>query len=641
MTGLESDAPPPRETRPPRPATLRQAVRVQLRGTGPKLALGWLLLVVLVSALATFVEPQNPLAQHLIDAYQGPSTAHWLGTDEYGRDLLSRLIGGGGYLLAVSLLPVAISFGLGVPAGLFAGYVGGRWDAAASFYVNVLFSVPAMVVILATAAVTNQSLPAMCLVFGILGTSGILRISRASTLSVRDLLYVDAARVARLPRRRILARHILPNAAGPLLVQAFLVYSGTVLFLSSLAFLQLGFDPDKPNWGEMAYDASEHLQNDPWLMVPIGTVLVLTVYSVTFLGNRLLRALPSAQRVSLLTAFAPLDVSASPAESPGPQDALLQVSGLTVTFPSPDGEIATVDDVGFSVLRGAVLGLVGESGSGKSTIGRALLGLVEPAAGTLRLDGHDLIADRAAAAHLLQAVFQDPYSSLNPARTVGATLTEPLEIHRRLAADQAAEDISGLLALVALPADTARRYPHAFSGGQRQRIGVARALSVEPRLVICDEATSALDLVTQARVIDLLGRLQRERGLSYLFIAHNLPLVARFAHRVVVLYRGRVMEQGPASAVCSEPLHPYSRALIAATPVRDPVEQRRRREKRAAEPVALTPVRPVPDVGCPFAPRCPKAFEPCWSHRPADTVVGDRTLACHLYHPSSTERNEP
>jgi peptide/nickel transport system permease protein len=574
MTGLESDAPPPRETRPPRPATLRQAVRVQLRGTGPKLALGWLLLVVLVSALATFVEPQNPLAQHLIDAYQGPSTAHWLGTDEYGRDLLSRLIGGGGYLLAVSLLPVAISFGLGVPAGLFAGYVGGRWDAASSFYVNVLFSVPAMVVILATAAVTNQSLPAMCLVFGILGTSGILRISRASTLSVRDLLYVDAARVARLPRRRILARHILPNAAGPLLVQAFLVYSGTVLFLSSLAFLQLGFDPDKPNWGEMAYDASEHLQNDPWLMVPIGTVLVLTVYSVTFLGNRLLRALPSAQRVSLLTAFAPLDVSASPAESPGPQDALLQVSGLTVTFPSPDGEIATVDDVGFSVLRGAVLGLVGESGSGKTLTALSILGLV-PApgrigAGSVWFDGVDLLrlTERefsAVRGRDVALIAQDPMLALDPCQTVSSQLAEVLRIHGRARRTEARAKASRLLDDVGIadPERVLRSYPHQLSGGMAQRVCIALALAGEPRLLIADEPTTALDVTVQAEILDLLRELCETGGLTLLLVTHDLGVVADMCTHVAVMRGGRVVEQGTVNDVLLAPTHEYTRELLA------------------------------------------------------------------------------
>lgn len=323
---------------------------------------------------------------------------------------------------------------------------------------------------------------------------------------------------------------------------------------------------------------------------------------------------------------------------------LLQVEHLRMRFRNPHDRRSTVhavDDVSFSVQPGEIVGVVGESGSGKSTIGRCVLGLEQPSGGGIRFDGIDLGAhsarrNRRDVAKRLQVVFQDPYSSLNPFRTIGQSLTEPLQAVRRMptaAADVLARD---MLEAVGLPRAAADRYPNQFSGGQRQRIGIARALIMEPKLVICDEAVSALDLSTQAQVLNLLAKLAVERDLAYIFIAHDLEVVRYIAHRTIVLYRGRVMEQGPAGDVHERPLHPYTAALNAAAPTTDPVAQRRRREARAAVAPAAPAAGPATGhAGCPFAARCAFAQEVCRTERPADTVVGDRTVACHLYDRSS------
>ncbi|MEV6345545.1 oligopeptide/dipeptide ABC transporter ATP-binding protein [Actinoplanes sp. NPDC051851] len=315
---------------------------------------------------------------------------------------------------------------------------------------------------------------------------------------------------------------------------------------------------------------------------------------------------------------------------------LLAVDDLHVRF---RGGVRAVDGVSFTVGPGETVGLVGESGSGKSTIGRVALGLQAPTSGTVTVDGTDVTtrdsAKKRGLARLRQVVFQDPYSSLNPSRQVGRTLTEPLEVQRKLDPTAALAEVNRLLGSVGLPKDAALRYPHSFSGGQRQRIALARSLSTEPRLIICDEAVSALDLVTRAQVLNLLGDLQRERELSLLFIAHDLPIVAHLSHRVVVLYRGRIMEQGPAAEIHDSPAHPYTKALMAAVPVPDPAEQRRRRAARvAAGTVSTATAEPAPVEGCPFAPRCPSATDVCWSTRPADVAVGNRLVACHLFAPN-------
>jgi peptide/nickel transport system ATP-binding protein len=323
--------------------------------------------------------------------------------------------------------------------------------------------------------------------------------------------------------------------------------------------------------------------------------------------------------------------------------AFLDIQGLVVEFPQPGWRtppLRAVDGVDLAVNEGETVGLVGESGSGKSTIGRAVLGLVKPAAGTIRFDGKDITDlphdERRKLATDLQVVFQDPYSSLNPALTIGKILTEPLEVQRRLSGREAAETVKYLLERVKLPTDAASRYPNRFSGGQRQRIAIARALAISPRLVVCDEPVSALDLSTQAQVLNLLRSLQQEMGLAYLFVAHDLAVVRHFSRRIVVLYRGRVMEQGPAEDVYERPLHPYTRALLAAAPVPNPKLQRERRLSRSATAATTTAAaKPPPVEGCPFAPRCPFAADICWSKRPADDRVNGSVVACHMYDAAS------
>ncbi|MBN1629760.1 MAG: ABC transporter ATP-binding protein [Thermoleophilia bacterium] len=329
---------------------------------------------------------------------------------------------------------------------------------------------------------------------------------------------------------------------------------------------------------------------------------------------------------------------------------LLEVEELCVEFRARGWHrvpVRAVDGVSFSVSAHETVALVGESGSGKSTIGRAILGLVRPNGGSILLDGRDVTnipaEDRGAQATELQVVFQDPFGSLNPARTIGRTLTEPLEVRGHLEATVARGEVTRLLNSVGLPADAARCYPYVFSGGQRQRIAIARALAASPRLVICDEATSALDVITRRQILELLITLSRERGIAFLFIAHDIPVVRAIAERVVVLYRGRVMEQGPTAAVVDAPLHPYTKALIAAAPVADPRAQRERVCRRAETfSTTCAAAAPPPTEGCPFAPRCPRDAEVCWAVRPADVTSDGRTVACHLCdhrsgHPEATK----
>jgi peptide/nickel transport system ATP-binding protein len=264
---------------------------------------------------------------------------------------------------------------------------------------------------------------------------------------------------------------------------------------------------------------------------------------------------------------------------------LLEVWDLTVHYGQGRRRTVAVEGVHLDVDAGETVALVGESGSGKSTVGNAVLGLVPVASGRITFAGEDITAAtprrRRALTREIQAVFQDPYGSLNPMRTIRQTLVEPLIAHGRVDPASARTQVAATLHSVGLGPDAADRYPAEFSGGQRQRIAIARALMARPKLIVCDEPTSALDLSVQAQVLNLLGQLRRDRGLSYLFITHDLAIIPHVAHRVVVLQRGQVVESGPVGRVCDDPEHHYTRTLLAAAPVPDPVAQRARREAYA------------------------------------------------------------
>ncbi|MGW4164725.1 ABC transporter ATP-binding protein [Streptomyces sp. NPDC004788] len=324
----------------------------------------------------------------------------------------------------------------------------------------------------------------------------------------------------------------------------------------------------------------------------------------------------------------------SPTSTPKTEP-LLSVRELTTTFPGRRraAPVRAVDGVSFDIAAGETLGLVGESGCGKSTTGRTIVRLLEPSAGSVVYDGRDI-------AHLsqrelkplrkdLQMVFQDPHSSLNPRQTVARIISDPLMVHGTPAAAARAR-AAELMELVGLIPEHLDRYPHEFSGGQAQRIGIARALATGPRLVIADEPVSALDVSVQAQIVNLMERLQRELGLAYLFIAHDLSVVKRVCDRVAVMYLGRIVEIGDKERVYDAPAHPYTRALLSAVPLPDPVAERtRERITLLGDP----PSPAAPPPGCTFHPRCPKAQAICRSEAPLLRIGAPgeaREVACHF-----------
>lgn len=316
---------------------------------------------------------------------------------------------------------------------------------------------------------------------------------------------------------------------------------------------------------------------------------------------------------------------------------ILKIQDLVTHFPIRQGALGrvrgtvrAVDGVSFEVERGEIFGLVGESGCGKSTLGRSILRLIEPTSGSVRFDGQELVGMPQAQLRKLrrrmQLIFQDPYASLNPRMKVGEIVGEGLAIHRLASGDERDRRVAALLEKMGLGPEAMDRYPHEFSGGQRQRIGIARALAVGPELVIADEPISSLDVSIQAQIVNLIVDLQRELGLTYLFIAHDLKIIEYISTRVAVMYLGKIVELADAAELYRAPKHPYTQALLSAIPVPDPTQKRERIILAGDVP---SPAHPPP--GCPFHPRCRYAFDRCRTEVPPLYKLGGGHLAsCFL-----------
>ena len=320
------------------------------------------------------------------------------------------------------------------------------------------------------------------------------------------------------------------------------------------------------------------------------------------------------------------------------REALVSIDHLKTYFRVGKGlekrhVIKAVDDISFDIYKGETFGLVGESGSGKSTLGRTIVKIHEPTAGKILVHGKDIAnlsgAELKKFRKSTQLIFQDPYASLNPRMTVGEIIREPLVIHRVYPTRKEQDEIvAELLQIVGLKSDHIRRYPHEFSGGQRQRIAIARTLALNPEFIVCDEPISALDVSIQAQIINLLKWIQKESGISYLFIAHDLNMVKRISDRIGVMYLGRLVEIGDSRDLYENPMHPYTQGLVSAVPVPDPVASK---SKARVTLGGELPSPLDPPSGCPFRTRCPYAMRHCAEEMPTLKDVGGRLVACHQF----------
>jgi peptide/nickel transport system permease protein len=580
----------------------------------------------LTALLVPWLPLPSPLSMDVAHRLAAPSAMHWLGQDEYGRDVLTRLLWGARASLAVAVASTVAACVAGTLLGVAGGLFGTLAELLAVRSMDIVLCFPPLLLALLVVTLLGPGVLTLIPVLALVFLPGFVRVAYAGVLSVRAQDYVEAVRVLGAGTPRIVLRTVLPNIAGPLLVQVSLAAASAVVLESGLSFLGLGVVPPAASWGLMIASARTTMAQAPWLLLWPCAALTLTILVLNAVCDSLRDIIDPhrepARRRGVLAALAPGLV---PARGP-----VLDVQGLTVTIDTPAGPISPARDVWLRVQPGETLAIVGESGSGKSMLGLAAMGLLPPAArasgGAIWVDETDVLRAPEAALRRLRGgrmamVFQDPLSSLNPVHRIGRQIAEALQAHRRLSSSATAQRVVALLRHVGIP-DPARRaqaFPFELSGGMRQRAMIAMAIANDPALLIADEPTTALDVTIQAQVLDLLAALKRESAMGLVFISHSLPVVAEIADRVAVMYAGEIVEQGDAAVVLAEPRHPYTAALLASAPHEDG-------SLPDAVPGSVPSLHDLPP-GCVFAPRCLHRTTECEAAHPAIAPAGPGRLS--------------
>ncbi|MET7852221.1 dipeptide/oligopeptide/nickel ABC transporter permease/ATP-binding protein [Streptomyces avermitilis] len=567
----------------PETAAIPKRDRLLRRTLRDPLAVGCLVvlaLVILASLAAPLLTDHAPDHSVLADTLAPMSGAHPLGGDGVGRDVLSRLLYGGRTSLLGGTLAALVAFLVGGPLGLVSGFYRGWFDAVAGWIINVIMAVPAIIVMLVVMAAVSQDLNVAMVVLGVIMAPMVFRLIRASVVSVREELYVDAARVSGLGDPRIMRRHILPVVVAPSVIQATQLFAVAIGIQAGLSFLGLG-KSSQASWGAMLNDGFTNVYTTPTLLVWPGLAMGVTILAASLLGNAVRDALGTTEtRVVRRRRPAPGKTAAGV-----PSDRLLTVEGLRISYPKPGGsggsggsggDKIVVDGVDLTVERGEVLGLVGESGSGKSQTAFAVLGLLpneaEVTVDQMAFAGKELLGVSQAALNALRGrgigyVPQEPMSNLDPCFRIGSQLVEPMRKHLGISRGEARTRALELLARVGIP-DPERvftSYPHQVSGGMAQRVLIAGAVSCDPQLLIADEPTTALDVTVQAEVLDLMRSLQQEREMGMILVTHDFGVVADICDRVAVMQTGRIVETAPIERIFASPEHAYTRMLLDST----------------------------------------------------------------------------
>ena len=594
-----------------------------------------LLLLIVLAIFAPLIAPYSPNANDLSASYQLPSGTHLLGTDELGRDLLSRLMYGGRISLTGVAEALAVYLVLGLIFGIIAGYLGGVIEAIVVWIADLSFALPQIIVILAVLAVFSNNTAAAMLALGLLGAPGLAVFVRGATKSVRQELYISAARVSGLRTAQILFRHVLPRIAGPIIVQVTLFAGIGLLFQTGMDFLGLGTQPPTASWGAMVAEGSTYLGQDIWMVMPAGLVIVIVIVSFALLGDAIQDRRSDSQSGASrsLTQSHPVAADSPAVEATSivsSSTSVLEVRHLSAS--TLVGAIPIVQDVSFSLEPGQCLGIVGESGCGKTMTALAVIGLlpegVVSTGGEVRFRGRDLLDPSGTGYRNVRGsgigmISQEPIASLDPSFTVGSHIAEVVRRHSGVSRGASRERTIDLLRQVRLPDPeaVARKYPHELSGGMAQRVLIAAALAGEPDILIADEPTTALDVTVQAEILQLLRELRAETGVAMILVSHDWGVIADSCDAAIVMYAGQVVEEAPIEAVFAAPRHPYSYALMESNP----------HLALPGEPLPSLPGS-VPNIGswpmgCHFADRCPFATAACSAQPIPLSIVGEDHIA--------------
>lgn len=640
------------------PSPLVLMLRELWRDKPATIGLGVMFIIVAVSLLAPFIAPYDPAAQSVMARLKPPvwhsngTWSHILGTDNLGRDVLSRVIWGGRVTLFIGVATCALAAMIGITIGLWAGFLGGRVDSILMRIVDIQISFPGIMLILLVVSVVGPGVTTMIVVLSITNWMVYARLVRGTVLATRQTAYVDAAEVIGCKPGRIVTWHILPNLIAPLLTLCILEFTNIVLAEAAVSFLGFGVQPPATSWGLDVASGRDYLLIAWWLVTMPGLAIVLMVLSMNFFASWLRVTVDPEERekrhaYDLMKKMrrkkeeGPIAASVSPVVADGEENTLV-IDDLHIDFDTRGGLVKALRGVSFTIAPGETLGLVGESGSGKSITANAIMGLVDAPGriigGDVRWNGQSLVAagmskgtpaaakvdHRAVWGRDIAMIFQNPMTSLNPLMNVGDHLVEVMSLHLGLDRAQALKRAEELLAAVGISSPRRRlsQYPYELSGGMRQRVMIALAISCNPKLLIADEPTTALDVTIQAQILELLAELQKSMGLSILLITHDMGIVAGLCHRVAVMYSGRIVETGDVDTIFEAPQHPYTQGLMRSTPSLDAC-QARLIAIEGAPPSLMTQI-----AGCSFQPRCPIAAPQCRQRPQLQSIRPGVAVAC-------------
>ena len=603
-----------------------------------------LLLFVFLCVAAPTIWGHAAAATKVVDANQGLSSRHLLGTDDLGRDLFARTLVATRSSLVLAVLATLVGGVAGIALGLLSG-VSRRLGRLVGAAINLLIAFPALLLAIFFAVLFGIGSVGSVLAVGAAFAPGFARITQTLTASAVSRDYVDASRVMGRGNLYIVFRHILPNIAEPVILYTTIHIGTAILSLSGLSFLGLGVQPPSYDWGRLLSDGLTRVYISPGAALGPAVAIVLAGLTFNMVGERLSdliggRARRPRRRSGELAALPSAVTDGAPA------DTVLDVQHLQVVYTDAEGRVTTpVRDVSFTVARGETVGIVGESGSGKSMATSAIAQLVE-APGTVRASAMrfrdiDLLEHSAAndgvLGRTMSMVFQDPGEALNPAVKIGTHLIEPAVVHLHDSKPTARRKALEAMRSVAV-SDPERRYrqhQHELSGGMKQRVCIAIGLMGEPELLIADEPTTALDVTVQRQILRLIDRIGSETGASILFISHDIAVVSEICDRILVMYAGFVVEQATREALLSAPAHPYTQLLVAASPSMGTAKDQPLTTLEGRMPGADADL-----PGCYFASRCPRADATCVETRPPLADVGNGHLAA-CWHPLTGEAPHP
>lgn len=549
-----------------------------------RLATLGLIMLVLVAgaALAAPLLPlPDPDATDLLNRLLRPfSPGHWLGTDPLGRDMLSRLLWGTRVSLAMGVCATLLAALFGTLIGLVAGYAGGKTDSLLMRLIDMLMAFPYILLALVIVTVLGPGLLNALYAISVVNIPFFARNIRGLTVGLRQRDFIQASRLSGKNHLQILLTEVLPNMMPVVVVTMSTTVGWMILETAGLSFLGLGTQPPNADLGSMLGQGRAQMFSAPHVSIVPGLTIFILVMSFNLLGDGVRDLLDPRLKSGILLrgkAVTTVNRASVPSAIQG-KNALLEVVDLQVNFRSGKQSVAAVKGVSFYVAKGECLGLIGESGSGKSVTALSVMGLVssppgEITAGAIYVGGEEMLSRTQSQLQQCRGarvayIFQDPLTTLHPQFSIGAQIIEAIQAHQPLSNRLAKEKALTLLHSVGIDEAAARfdAFPHQLSGGQRQRVGIAVALANDPEIIIADEPTTALDVTVQARILELLQQLRRERGLTLLFITHDFSVIAQICDRVAVMRNGEIVESGETRSVLRDPQHDYTRRLIASVP---------------------------------------------------------------------------